>query len=87
MTKPKTARRKPEKPPVRKRKKPVERDGLMERARACRGVVDSDMLGPGGEMTAFLALFHPDMDEHRHRALMQDARERGRRRQAMGYAY
>lgn len=61
---------------------PQTRENLMERTRAAVCFVNSGPRGSeAGQLNAFLALFHPEIEPGtpRHLALMQDARERDRR--------
>lgn len=60
-------------PPVRD-----ERDKLMERTRATVAMTSggSESL----QLAGFMALFHPNYDPDKTRALVNDARERDRRR-------
>lgn len=76
--------RKPGAKRAKARRKPVERDVLMERTRGAVALANS-MRAPGLEMAAFLGLFHPDMSDAMRHGLVQDARRNDERRRALGY--
>lgn len=54
---------------------PLDRDELMARARAARHFVNTAAAEPeAAELSAFLALFHPEIDGDRARALVNSKR-------------
>ena len=63
-------------------KKPVDRDDLMLRTRAARDYCNRANDSEEVELAAFMAIFHPKTfaDPKKMQPLLQDARERRRRR-------
>lgn len=59
-------------------KEPIERDDLMERTRAAVAYVNTSN-DPGTDITAFMALFHPEVPQDQVRKMAQDARANRRR--------